>query len=283
MSLLHGLRWHARRRSLVAFWLLVGVLVLAGCGSRGYAPPLSGTGHATLTTPGGQRLGAATLTPFYALHVVTYYPSSSAIPYADAKTPVQLRSDACNGPVLAALTQNAPGPDATSATSQAGMPTTTATGAAEAATGPVVVRSDSAGGVDVSLSQTENSYVVVLDQPNDPAERELACGHPLSDRRQFFDLYPPVIGSNSTGKGFALMEPISATNVQIQLASAPAQPLAWEIHSSGCDGAVLGSGAVASGATTGSGVVFAALDTSHWWLTTAATASAPQTCAHIGA
>ncbi len=247
--------------SIVGAGLLVGALALAGCGTQGYAAPLGKTSTTTLT---GTYAGHATLTPTYATHVQVFYPSSTAVPNTGATTPAQLRQGSCTGPVIAPLDDTAPATDAAGRAPDAKN---------------VIVRPDAAGGVDVSVQQDATLNVVVLATPNDPNAKLLACGNPLSGRRQFFDLYPPDVGSNGTGLGIVRIEPITATKVSLALDTPVSGPATWSVRSGGCGGAELASGTVAAGETSASGYVFSALTNSHWYVRITEGATYAPSCA----
>lgn len=237
---------------------LVTLLALAACGSQGYAPTL---GKATTTTLSGAQPGSLTLTPIYATHVVTYY-RGVLVPYANAQTPVELRKGSCTGPILATLTE---------------------TTAAPAPSGAAPVALDSAKkGVDVAAVVDENVYVVIRARANDPNAAQLACGSPLSSRRQYFDLYTPGQGSNGAQLGLTLIEPIAATHAQTRLTTAAATSLTWAVYAGGCDGQALAQGQIAQGATTGDGVIFQSAPASGWSVSLApASATAPATCQKV--
>ncbi|MBF6590519.1 MAG: hypothetical protein IVW57_08295 [Ktedonobacterales bacterium] len=231
--------------------------MLTACGTRGNAAALPPVAHTTLVAAArgsSQPAGLVTLTPRYGGHLVPYL-GGYAIPYQNAKNPVQLRDGGCAGPVLAALTADAPGPSG---------------GAAQSAP---ATRQDAAGGADVALAPDQSWTVVVLDRAGDPAAKPVACGHPLSGRQQYFDLYPPDIGSNGTARGMALLQPIITTRVEIALTQPAAQEEQWTIHRQSCDGATVAAGQIASGATKGGGTVFAPPDTGQWWVSVAPTGS----------
>jgi hypothetical protein len=218
---------------------LLGALALSGCGSRGYAAPLGKTAHATLTATGSsQPAGQAVLTPLYATHIAPYY-QGKLIPWKDPATPVQLRENACDGKVLAALSSNAPGP--------AGVSPATA----EAAD----------GGVNVALPQTDSVYLVVLEN-TDPRAKVIACGYPLSARRQYVRLVPPDKNNDAIALGTALMEELVATRVAISL---PGQTtFDWSVRTGGCTGPEVARGH--QPAAEPAPVVFAAPEASGWWV-----------------
>lgn len=239
-------------------------LTLAACGSQGNAPTLPAPRQVALTVAGsGRQIATATLTPVRAGRVVAYL-GGALIPYDNARTPAQLRRGGCAGLVLAALTADAPAP----------------TGAA-ASGGVAFVRPDPAGGVDVALTPGADWTVVVLDHAGAAAATPIACGNPLSARRQYFDLYPPDVGSSGTARGLALLDPLVFTRVAVSLAAPAAQPAAWALHMGGCDGATLATGAIAPGALTGGGMAFVAPDYAHWWVALSSPGGA-LACARVG-
>lgn len=224
---------------------LIVLLGLAACGSQGYAPSLGkGATVALAGAAGSASLGSATFTPFYAAHIASWY-KGKAVPYMGAQMPVELRDGDCTGKPLAALTA------ATAAPIASGL----------------AVAPDPKSGVDVAVATNENLYVVVRQQANDANAPQLACGHPLSGRRQYFDLYTPGEGSNGYSLGIALTEPILATRVSVTLASPAATATTWTVRAGSCSGAPLAQGEIAAGAKSAGGVVFAPLDSGHWRLT----------------
>src|SRR5215831_1372323 len=101
-----------RRLRPVAWFaiLMVALFAIAACGSQGKPDALGQPASATLTPPSStQAVGVAHLTPVYGSHIAPNF-KGQAIPWANAQNPVQLRTGACNGDVLAALTEGAPGP-----------------------------------------------------------------------------------------------------------------------------------------------------------------------------
>jgi hypothetical protein len=239
--IMKGLSVIRRRAGLLApFFLLLTLLALAACGSQGYAPAL---GKAATTPLSGSQPASLTLTPIYATHVVVYY-LAKLVPYADAKTPVELRKGSCAGETLAALTQ--------------------ATATPAPASAAAVAPNTAAKGVDAALTVDENVYVVILDHANDPKAQILACGAPLSSRRQYFDLFTPGQGTNGTQLGIALIEPEAATRAQVRLTSAATTALTWAIYAGGCASPALASGEIAQGATEGGGVIFQTAPTTGW-------------------
>jgi hypothetical protein len=243
-------RLRARRGLGVLFALLVAGALLTACGTHGSAPPLPPTAHATLTAQGSStRAGTATLTPAYGGRVVAYL-GGKQIPYQNAQTPVQLRQGSCTGPVLAALTENAPGPTGSQAQSAPAL------------------HPDAAGGVDIALNPDENWYIVVLDHAGDARAQPIACGHPLSGKQQYFDLYPPDQGENGDAKGIALLQPQVYTQVAVSLDQPAGQNETWAIREQSCGGTTVTAGTLANGARTASGTAFAPPD-SGWWISVA--------------
>ncbi len=263
---------HPRTYITLATLLLTLTVALAACGSQGYAPPLGKNAHATLT---GAFSGTATFTPAYATHIVTYY-EGKALPYASATLPVELRNDSCDGPILANLTKASDPASAPTTTPLAGATSTTQSESAQS----TVVQVDPQGGVDVSLPQSMSLWVTVRAKANDPNAAILACGQPLSGRRQYFDLYPPTEGSNGMALGLALMEPIVATQVKIALNQSTDAPVAWAVRADACEGAPVAGGQIAAGATQTTGYIFKPLD-SHWRLTLTPGSGAPS-CYTLG-
>ncbi len=247
---------HSLRRVALVTPLLA-LLTLAACGSQGYAPSL---GKAATTILSGSQPGLLTLTPIYATHIVTYY-LGKPVPYAGAQTPVELRKDSCAGQVIATLTE------ATAAPSPASAAT---------------VAPDSVKGVDVATVVDENVYVVIRARANDPNAAQLACGSPLSSRRQYFDLYIPGQGRNSPQIGLALIEPLVATRAQTRLTAPAITPLTWAVYAGGCTGAALAQGQIAPGATTGESVIFQTAPVTGWSVSlTPASATAPASCQKV--
>jgi|SRR5579885_1099462 hypothetical protein len=225
-------------------------LALSGCGTQGYAPPLGKPGKATLTlsaSGSATSQASATLTPFNALHVTAYY-HGAQLPTTGAATPAELRQNACNGPLVAPITD--------------GNVATTTPSPALAVYAP-----DPAGGMDVATASNASLFVVVWTQRNDPAATIAACGNPLSGRNQFFDLYPPTTGSSGIAVGTALITPIVATRLTFTVADASFQPVSWAVHTGSCTGATLASEQVAANTHQIEGIVFHALDLHSWWVT----------------
>jgi hypothetical protein len=248
----------ATRAAACLVLCVVVAALLVACGTHGTAPALGQPAHVGLNMANsGQSFGTATLTPFYATHLVAYM-GGQRVPYSGAQTPVQLRQDRCNGPVLASLTDNAPGPDGGQA--------------------PLLVQPDAVGGVDVNIAPSATLWVSALDHPGDGASI-VACGHPLSGQKQYFDLYQASVGDNGIGLGDALSDPIIASRVDVALAHSASGAVAWSVRDGGCAGGMVASGQFSGGATHG-GIVFAAPDTQHWWLTVSP-AGEPAACGKV--
>ncbi len=250
--------------STITLSLLALALFLVGCGSHGSAQPLGNPAHVALAWQGGQSAGTAILTPFYATRVVTYL-GADPIPYSGAKTPVQLRKGDCAGPVVAPLSDNAPVPSGTQ---------------------PPLVRQDAAGGVDVATAPSGDLWVTVLSSTGANAAI-LACGHPISEKRQFFDLLSVTPGANGLllghTLGTALTDPIVASRLDVDLAQPAAGPLSWAVRTGGCTGGSVASGQFPPGTTHGA-IIFHAPDTSAWWLsvTSGEGTSAKTACGKVG-
>jgi hypothetical protein len=248
-------RSRARPASFALGLLACALLAFVGCGSHGSAAALGDAAHVALTWNGGGDAGSATLTPFYATHIVTYL-GADEIPYDGAKTPLQLRQGDCAGKVVAALTANAYVPSGTQ---------------------PPLMRQDAAGGVDVAIAPSGDLWVTMLSGAGADATI-LACGHPLSEKRQYFDLLTVTtspsglllghtLGTALLGHtlGTALTEPIVASRLDVSLAPSGGGPLSWAVRSGSCTGATVAGGTLESDAKQGA-VVFRAPDTSAWWL-----------------
>jgi len=162
-------RKYFARRWVAPLFLLVtlAVIALSACGTRGNPPALGKPVQVTLSASGNATtLGQATLTPAYGAHVVVYM-HGALVPYDSSQTPAQLREGGCYGKVVAPLTSNAP------------------TGGSA-----VVAPGGSDKGANVALPVDANWYVVVLKSAA-PNAAVTACGHPLNNMRQYFDLYEP--------------------------------------------------------------------------------------------
>jgi hypothetical protein len=230
-----------------ALWfaaVMITLLAVAACGSQGRPSALGQPASATLTPPSStQAVGVAHLTPVYGSHIAPNF-QGQAVPYANAQNPMQLRKGACNGDVLAALTEGAPGP-------------------VNGVT-PPLVKPNPAGGMTIPIAPSEDLWVSVLDHLGDDAHI-LACGHPLSDRKQYFDLYDARKGINGIALGSALIEAVPLTRLDLNLAAAVNGPIEWTVRSASCSGSEVASGSLTNGAK--SDTIFAALDTSAWWVT----------------
>jgi hypothetical protein len=274
-----------RLRCLVCCAALLALATLAGCGSQGFAPSLGKPAQVSVRGVDGVT-GDLTFTPIRAMHVAVYY-KGQAVPTSGAQTPAQLRQGDCAGPLIAPLTDgnllptSAPTPLATlsaTAMATAAMPPTAAIAT------PPVTRPDPAGGMDLALDTSAELYVVVLARRDDPTAPVIACGHPLSGRRQYFDLYPPESGSNGIGRGAALMEPTLATRVEPRLTTTgtAGRVFGWEVREDGCSGSLVAKGTIEENAPEDERTIFAALDTTRWWA--AVTANGQQAfCGQIAA
>jgi hypothetical protein len=245
---------------MLAFLVALVAMTLAGCGTQGRPPTLGKPELVNLRANNGTAsLGQATLTPAYGAHVVVYM-HGSLLPYDSPPTPAQIRQGGCYGKVVAPVTANAP-----------------------ASGSSALVQPDTKLGADVAQAVDGNWYVVVLQSAAENAPI-IACGHPLSNRRQYFDLYPPDKVDQSVGLGIALFEGIVITQVHIELAApTTTQAAQWSIHSGGCQGSTLASGTIAPGTAAASGTAFAPVDTRSWWLAVALDGAAGQsTCVKAG-
>jgi hypothetical protein len=243
------------RSSHVSFLALAAVLcLLAACGAHG-APPALGKPVTLTLAPAGdvQLAGTIVFTPIAAMRIAVYY-QGKLIPNSGAKTPAQLRIGGCFNAAAALLTDGNP------ASVPLPGPTPTTPPAP-----PLGVHPDPAGGSDVPLASGADRYVTITARPNDPTAPVVACGQPLSEDRQYFDLYPPAQTSNSIGTGSALIDPISATRLTFAVrdGTAAIHPTAWAIHSKSCTGMVVASGTLGADGTT-SEILYAALDTATW-------------------
>lgn len=251
------------RRSLTLALMGLGLVALAGCGTHGYAAALAKPVTRALVASGSsQPYASATFTPVHATRFVAYY-KGQQVSSTDASNPVVIRQGSCQGPTLAAITDGA--------TSDLGAATVSPAPATEP---------DSAGGVDVAVEPGSNLYVVVFDRPNDPAAQIVACGSPLSDRQQYFDLYEATRGSAGIALGTALMSPIVATQLDVSLASPAASAEQFVVRQGGCDGAPVATATAQSGSATARAVIFRSLDAQGWWITTAPK-TGPALCAHV--
>lgn len=255
-----------RRRGATGALLaaLLAVVVLAGCGSKGNAPELGQPAAATLAGTSGQASYSASLTPVVALHASVFY-KGAAVPVKGAQTPAQLRRGSCFGPFVAELT------DGNSPATETHLPAAGATPSA-ALGAPVATAPDPRGGMDVDVAPDASLFVIVLARANDPTASVVACGQPLSGRRQYFDLYPPT--NNDIATGNTLFDPIVASRVAIApqgagaASEASSTPSAWGVREGSCTGTALASGKIAAGsAAPYGGTVFATLAPEQWWVT----------------
>lgn len=263
-------------RGVYALATMVVLLALAACGSHGSAPQLGQSAHVALAwtshpgsspTGSGTRdsAGSATLTPFYATHFVVYK-GASGIPYKSPATPLQLRDGDCGGPVIAPLTDNAPDLSGKQ---------------------PPLVWPDGSGGVDVAITPSDQLWLTLLASAG-ANPTVLACGHPLSGDKQYFDLLSVTYDQGRLLLGHtlatALSEPIIASHVDVKLAQSASGPVAWAVHTGSCAGNTVASGQFTSNATTG-GTLFEAPNMSDWWLsvTTGSGSSAHTACGKVSA
>jgi hypothetical protein len=242
-----------------ALGLLAVLLTVAACGSQGYAAPLTKPVRVTFTGQGtGRPAGAATLTPTYGAHFVVYL-HGKQVPYHNPATPVELRKGGCNGMVIAALSDNAP-----------------------AGKQGILALPDPKQGANVAIAPTPDLYVVVLAQAGNANAPAIACGSPLSERRQYFELWPA--GADRTvGIGTVLSESLVSTKLDISL-DAPATtaaPAAWSVRAGSCTGDTVASGTFPKGSATASGFIFQQLASDKWWLVLAPPGQ-QGTCARVG-
>lgn len=233
-------------------------LALAACGTQGNAPALGKPATATLTSMTTTARAAsytARITPITALHVVVSY-HGHQLPVSGAQMPAQLRRDSCFGAYVAPLTDGNPARPAE------------APGVRDET---VASAPDPTGGMDVDVTPDASLFVDVMARPNDATAPVLACGQPLSGKRQFFDLYSPT--NNSVAIGNALFDPIAAAQVTISPSAGPSaaqSPVSWTIATASCDGPPVGGDTIARGARPPyGGPVYAALAPGHWWVTLA--------------
>lgn len=256
-------RYPLVRRGVQRAWVLV-LLALLGvvtaCGTHGDAGALPPVARATLAAPGAhQAAGSVTLTPFYGGHVVVYY-AGHEITYQHAAYGAQLRSGGCYGSVLAALTAEVP--------------------AAAGSTAPAApaARVDPAGGVDVAQAPAASWNIVVFASATDPHAVMVACGAPLSGQQQYFDLYPPEVGSNGTARGMTLVQPQIYTRITVALAQPAGENAMWTLRRQSCTGTTVASGTFATGASSSQGLVFADPTSATWWLATSAGTTSAALC-----
>lgn len=246
-------------------------LALAACGTKGAAPTLGPVQTVRLDSAGpAATAGTVTLTPVHAARFQVFY-LGKQVPLTGTQTPAQLRSGGCNGPLIAPLTDG--NPASAAAPSASATPGVTAT-AQPAASGDAM---------QVAVEPSADLTVVVLARRNDPKAPVVACGHPLSGKRQFFDLYPPDVGSNGTARGIALLDPITATRVDVSVRSTnqTTQPTGWEVTTGSCTGTKLGGGPLSGRSATAQGTIFAAVDTHTWWVAVTQT-DGERICSKVG-
>lgn len=259
-----GRRRGMRGRMLgMAGALTLTLAALAGCGTRGYAPPLSKPATATFSGSAG----TVTLTAVYGMHILNFL-HGAQVPASDEKIPIVLRRDACDGPTVAVLTKAATGDVA-------------ATPAADSAI-PAATRATDDGGIDVALQQGTQWHVVVLGAPHDPKAEIVACGEPISDRAQYFDLWPSTLATTQVAIGATRMQPIEITKLGFALAGNADVGAAWSLRKDGCDGATVAEGRVPTGGESDNGgYAFAAPDVEHWWLRVQPSGAGALLCAQV--
>ncbi|HKV84478.1 MAG TPA: hypothetical protein VJN88_07980 [Ktedonobacterales bacterium] len=251
----------ARKISLLTLLGLALVLV-AGCGTHGYAAALAKPVTVRLSTTGGQSVGSAAFTPIHATRFVAYY-KGHQVPLTGATNPVEVRKGSCLGPTVAALSDGV--------AAQLNTPV---------AGSPAAIQPDPAGGMDVAIEPGAQWYIVVFDHPNYPSAQIVACGNALSGRQQYFDLYEASRGSAGIALGTALMAPIVATRLDISLTQTVSAQERFAVHEASCGGAEFASGTVAGGGTSGGAIIFRPLDTHNWWLSLT-TSAGQTTCSRV--
>ncbi|MFI5274816.1 MAG: hypothetical protein ACHQ4H_17435, partial [Ktedonobacterales bacterium] len=98
------MRLRARLVIGMVLGMVCAALVMAGCGSQGYAPALGTPATATLTSAAsGTSTYSARLTPALAIHVKVEYKGQELLT-TGAQTPAQLRRGSCFGTYVAPLT-----------------------------------------------------------------------------------------------------------------------------------------------------------------------------------
>lgn len=256
---------------LVLVALAVLAVALAACGTKGAAPTLGPVQTVRLDSAGpAATAGTITLTPIHAARFQVFY-LGKQLPLTGAQTPAQLRSGGCNGPLIAPLTDGNPSPAAAPSPTATPAPTVTAQPAA------------SGDAMQVAVEPSAGLTVVVLARRDDAKAPVVACGQPLSGKRQFFDLYPPDVGSNGTARGIALLDPITATRVDVSVRSTnqTTEPTGWEVTSGSCTGTKLGGGALSGRSATAQGILFATVDTHTWWAAVTQT-DGERICSKVG-
>jgi hypothetical protein len=256
---------------LVLVALAALALALTACGTKGAAPTLGPVQTVRLDSAGpAATAGTITLTPVHAARFQVFY-LGKQLPLTGAQTPAQLRSGGCAGPLIAPLTDGNPSRAAASSASATPAPTATAQPAA------------SGDAMQVAVEPSADLTIVVLARRNDPKAPVVACGQPLSGKRQFFDLYPPDVGSNGTARGIALLDPITATRVDVSVRSTnqTTEPTGWEVTSGSCTGTKLGGGPLSGRSATAQGIIFATVDTHTWWAAVTQT-DGERICSKVG-
>src|SRR5690348_5529502 len=251
-------------------------VALAACGTKGAAPTLGPVQTVTLDSAGpAATAGSITLTPVHAARFQVFY-LGKQVPLTGARTPAQLRSGGCDGPLIAPLTDGNPSPAASPASATPGV---TATPAPPATAQPAA----SGDAMQVAVEPSAGLTVVVLARRGDAKAPVVACGQPLSGKRQFFDLYPPDVGSNGTARGIALLDPITATRVDVSVRSTnqTTQPTGWEVTTGSCTGTKLGGGPLSGRSATAQGILFATVDTHTWWVAVTQT-DGERICSKVG-
>jgi hypothetical protein len=239
---------------LLLLTLALSAVFVSACGAHGAPPSLGKPVTLTLAPVSDMQLGGTIgLTPIAAMRIAVYY-QGKLLPTSGAKTPAQLRIGGCFNPAAALLTDgnpaNVPLPGPTPTTPPAP---------------PLSAHPDPAGGSDVPLASGADRYITITARPNDPTAPVVACGQPLSEDRQYFDLYPPEQTSNSIGTGSALIDPISATRITFAVSdgNTAIHPTTWAVHTGSCAGPIVGWGALGADGKA-SVVLYAALDTATW-------------------
>lgn len=232
---------HSAPLALVA---LLTILAISGCGTHGAVPPLGADAHAVLGS-----IGTATLTPTHAIRVTAYY-KGHQLPVTGAQTPALLRDGSCFGPAVAALTDGV-------SPAINGTPAPT----------PAPSRHDDNGATEVAVQPGAQWNVVVYDRANDPKAQMVACGHPISDHQQYFDLYTAAEGSNGIALGTALISPIVMTHVDVSLTSEQVVSggATWAVREGSCTGTILAEGTIPAGAVSGSGIAYADFAGATWY------------------
>lgn len=242
---------------------ILAMFFVAACGSQGYAPPLGKAVEVTVPATSGTGQATATFTPIHAMRVAVYY-HGKLVPRTSAQTPAQVRSGGCTGPIVAALTDGTPSGSVYATPPPSGT--------------PIIVQPADTG-VYVSVAPSANLYVSVLTAPDDPTAPVVACGNPLSGRRQFFDLYPPDELGTGTSLGTALFDPVNVSRVDVSALGGDRSPVSWAVRTGSCDGATVAQGTFGAGATKATSVIFREIDP-NWWVSVAWSGAATS-CAQV--